>query len=162
MIRNSYSFLMAAALYAAAIVLATSNFPANTSRPLRNHNPLNIRRSANIVWRGMAAKQPDPEFVTFVSDDYGLRAAFRVLDTYIERHRLVTVRAIITRWAPPSENDTETYIRIVCADALMLPDEEYPWTRTERIVLIGAMARVESGIRPSPFALNRAYNMSVK
>ena len=38
----------------------------NKQRGLRNCNPLNIRRTADL-WQGLAERQPDPEFFTFRS-----------------------------------------------------------------------------------------------
>ena len=85
-------------------------------RGLRNNNPLNIRQT-RTQWQGMAKEQTDPEFVTFKSMAYGYRAAWRTLHTYF--YRFVTekkpfnVRNILHRWAPPTENDTEAYIRSI-------------------------------------------------
>ncbi len=81
-------------------------------RGLRNCNPLNIRHS-RIKWIGMTEKQTDKAFVTFKNLTYGFRAAFIVIRTYMLKHGLTTIEQIINRWAPPSENDTNTYIRIV-------------------------------------------------
>ena len=86
------------------------------SRGIRNNNPLNIRHSADR-WEGARAEQTDKSFVQFESMAYGYRAAWKVLESYWkhfrEKRELCTVGAIIGRWAPPSENDTEAYIRTV-------------------------------------------------
>ena len=85
-------------------------------RGLRNNNPLNIRRSADR-WVGARKEQTDKTFVQFESMAYGYRAAWKVLQSYYERFcaqgRAFTVRNIISRWAPPTENDTEAYIRSI-------------------------------------------------
>ena len=86
------------------------------SRGIRNNNPLNIRHSADR-WEGARAEQTDKSFVQFESMAYGYRAAWKVLESYWKHFRekrgLFTVGSIIGRWAPPSENDTEAYIRTV-------------------------------------------------
>ena len=82
-----------------------------TPRGIRNHNPGNLRHGD--PWQGLAAKQADPEFCTFQSAAYGIRALARTLITYQDKHGLRTIKHIIMRWAPPSENNTETYIRMV-------------------------------------------------
>lgn len=86
------------------------------SRGIRNNNPLNIRHSADR-WEGARAEQTDKSFVQFESMAYGYRAAWKVLESYWKHFRekrgQFTVAAIIGRWAPPSENDTEAYIRTV-------------------------------------------------
>ena len=49
----------------------------NKQRGLRNCNPLNIRRTADL-WQGLAERQPDPEFFTFRSMPWGYRGLHRV------------------------------------------------------------------------------------
>ena len=92
-------------------------------RGIRNHNPLNIRRSKD-QWKGMAEVQTDRAFVQFKSLEYGWRAAFYLLTrTYYHKYRLYTIRTIIRRWAPASENNTEAYIQNVSKLTGILPDE---------------------------------------
>ena len=88
----------------------------------RNNNPLNIRRVKGQKWKGEAPFPPPLEgtgeapgsFVHFSSLTYGLRAAFCILRTYRNKYHAVCIEDIITRWAPPTENDTHTYISAVC------------------------------------------------
>lgn len=86
------------------------------TRGIRNNNPLNIRRSADR-WEGARIEQTDQSFVQFESMAYGYRAAWKVMESYWkyfkEQREPFTVSHIIRRWAPPSENDTEAYIRTV-------------------------------------------------
>lgn len=88
----------------------------NIPRGIRNNNPLNIRHSADR-WEGARKEQTDRSFVQFESMAYGYRAAWKVLESYWkyfkERREPFTVENIIRRWAPPTENDTEVYIRTV-------------------------------------------------
>lgn len=61
----------------------------------------------------------DPEFAVFSSMQYGLRAALKLIRNYIDGSaasgvRFNTIDKVIRRWAPPSENNTEGYIRFVC------------------------------------------------
>jgi hypothetical protein len=90
--------------------------PASRSRALprgiRNHNPGNIRRSRD-PWQGLAAQQTDPEFLQFESAKWGIRALARTLITYQDRLGLSTVARMIGRWAPPTENATDVYVRAV-------------------------------------------------
>jgi len=80
-----------------------------TPRGIRNHNPGNIRRSGD-PWQGLAKDQNDDAFFQFAEAKWGIRALARVLISYQDRHGLRTVRAIISRWAPPVENQTSSYI----------------------------------------------------
>ena len=121
------------------------------TRGIRNNNPLNIRHSAD-QWQGARAQQTDPSFVQFESMVYGYRAAWKVLETYWNHftgHGLAfNVRTIISRWAPPKENDTENYIRTVLLISGLGGMENLPQPSRkvdeERLVrLIGAMTCVE-------------------
>ena len=117
-------------------------------RGLRNNNPLNIRRSGD-KWQGLRVLQEDRAFFQFSEMKWGWRAAFRLLcHTYYGKYKLRTIRAIITRWAPPKENNTEAYIRRVTDRIGIGPDKELgdPQTHPTQWMMIGiAMAIVENG-----------------
>jgi hypothetical protein len=103
---------------AEAVAVVKSVFKA---RGLRNNNPGNIERNGT-KWLGMAPEQTDPRFVVFVHPSYGVRALGRILRTY-ERRGLVTVRDIIGRWAPSTENDTSAYAAAVARALGVTPGE---------------------------------------
>ena len=117
-------------------------------RGIRNHNPLNIRRSKD-QWKGMAEVQSDRAFVQFKSLEYGWRAAFYLLTrTYYHKYRLYTIRGIVSKWAPPGENNTEAYIRNVARLTGISADEPLgiPSEHPARWMLVGAaMAIQENG-----------------
>ena len=86
---------------------------SKTSRGIRNNNPLNIRFTRPHLWLGQT-EGTDKEFCTFRSMEWGLRAGLYLLTKYHSQYGLHTVKAIISRWAPPSDgNDTASYIREV-------------------------------------------------
>ena len=124
-------------------------------RGLRNNNPLNIRHSSDR-WEGVRKEQTDKPFVQFKSMAYGYRAAWRILQTYYERFcmqsKTFTVRNIITRWAPPTENDTEAYIISVLKlsgiggkENMLPPCNASGYGRLSRLLM--AMTCIECGIR---------------
>ena len=119
------------------------------ARGIRNHNPLNVRRSKD-QWKGMAEVQTDRAFVQFKSLEWGWRAAFYLLTrTYYHKYRLYTIRAIVTRWAPPNENNTKAYIANVSRLTGIDPDEPLgiPSDRPSRWMALGiAMAIQENGV----------------
>jgi hypothetical protein len=88
-------------------------------RGLRNNNPGNLRKG--VAWAGRDGD--DGAFDIFKSMDAGIRAAHQNLMTAITKHKCTTVRKLITRWAPPSENDTEAYIAFVCKTAPISANE---------------------------------------
>ncbi len=79
------------------------------TRGIRNNNPGNIRKSKD-PWQGLAERQTDAAFFVFKSPMYGIRALARLLITYQDKKKLRTIRDIIRRWAPQTENDTNAYI----------------------------------------------------
>ena len=134
-------------------------------RGIRNHNPLNIRRSKD-QWRGMAEVQSDRAFVQFKSLEYGWRAAFYLLTrTYYHKYRLYTIRGIISRWAPPQDNnDTSAYIANVSRLTGIDPDEPIgiPSEKPSRWMAVGvAMAIQENGIDSQDyFAMLKGWEMA--
>ena len=70
---------------------------------LNQNNPGNIRVGPT-KWQGLAAVQSGP-FCTFISPQYGIRAMERNLLSY-KAQGCDTVRAIISRWSPPSDNNS--------------------------------------------------------
>nr|ELR5228770.1 hypothetical protein [Providencia rettgeri] len=94
---------------------STSN--SGTALGVRNNNPGNIRKSKD-VWVGQTGN--DGSFVTFATPAHGIRATGKNLLSYA-RQGYVTPEQIITRWAPPEDNnDTEGYIKFV-SDYLNIP-----------------------------------------
>jgi len=84
----------------------------NISRGIRNNNPGNIERN-KTVWQGMSDNQLDERFINFNSPEYGVRAMARILRNYERKYGLNTIEQIVSRWAPSSENNTESYIQNV-------------------------------------------------
>ena len=124
------------------------------SRGIRNNNPLNIRRNPRNRWRGLRKEQTDKSFCQFTEMKWGLRAAIKLLDNYIRRGAQ-TPRQIISRWAPPSENDTASYVRKACQRAGLDPD--FPvlfWADSKK--LLRAMCWIESRFLPSDELLEEA------
>lgn len=80
------------------------------TRGQRNNNPANIRNSSS-KWKGMTEVQTDKEFVTFIDMWWGIRALLVILRTYYFKYKLVTCSQVISRFAPPNENNTLTYIK---------------------------------------------------
>lgn len=117
------------------------------SRGLRNNNPGNIRRS-RVHYDGEVTPSRDAEFKEFESMAYGYRAMFTLLNTYRRRYNLSTIRQMINRYAPPSENFTEGYIRFISRTTGIRPDETLD-TRAARdmIPVVAAMSEIENGTK---------------
>ena len=133
-------------------------------RGIRNNNPLNIRKSKD-KWKGLRAVQADAQFCQFETLEWGWRAAFYLLTrTYYHKYRLFTIRAIISKWAPPMENKTEAYIANVSRLTGIGPDEPIgiPSDRPARWIKVGrAMAIQENGTESiDDFAMLSGWDLS--
>ena len=117
------------------------------SRGLRNNNPGNIRLG-NFRYKGERATSSDSAFRQFESVEWGYRAMFVLLHTYATKRGCRTLRAMINRYAPPTENFTEGYLRCVTNATHLSPDE--PISTTDGAVMtaiVAAMSAVENGIK---------------
>ena len=115
------------------------------ARGLRNNNAGNIRLGSD--WQGMKEVQTDKSFVQFVEPVYGIRAINRILRTYQNVYGINTVRGVINKWAPPNENDTESYVLSVALrmgvgtdQIIILSDYAEPLTK--------AIIKHENGLQP--------------
>ncbi len=77
----------------------------------RNNNPLNIRYSKSNNWQGQIGSEKG--FCTFEAMAWGFRASLVLLYNYMKNYNCCTISSIVKRWAPPSENDCEVYMRSV-------------------------------------------------
>ena len=117
------------------------------ARGIRNNNPGNIRKGEK--WKGLADEQTDSSFCIFVSPEYGIRALVKILLTYYKKYKLNTVKKIISRYAPPSENETESYIKSVANQLGVASDEEINLSSVAVLaVLLRAIIRHENGEQP--------------
>ena len=108
-------------------------------------NPGNIRKGED--WLGLRTTQSDPDFCQFTSMVYGCRALLKLLRTYVEKRGCTTIRKVVERWAPPSENDTSSYVLSVASACRRDPDERLPVDVDPLIYLdlARAIARHECG-----------------
>ena len=96
------------------IEIPNAQAPANGGRAprgIRNNNPGNIRYNSFSQQLGATGKD-DSGFAVFESMQQGIEAAVRLLQSYAARG-YDTIKSIISRWAPSSENDTAGYIASV-------------------------------------------------
>jgi len=94
----------------------------------------------------MRPVQEDPAFVQFTSPEYGIRAIVKIMRSY-KRLGIDTIRRVILRWAPPSENNTDSYIAAVCAECSVGPDDIVDLDQVLPL-LIRAIIWHECGVQP--------------
>lgn len=130
----------------------------DTPRGIRNYNPGNIRHAPGVRWQGMAGAQTDTDFVSFNGPRWGIRAIARILITYQDKRRAAngsridSVREIVERWAPATENNTPAYAHSVARALGIGPAHEsvdvYQYQTMRTLVL--AIIRHENGPGPLP------------
>ena len=130
-------------------------------RAVRNHNPGNL--DMGTPWQGlMKPGDMTPEqasehrFCVFINDAWGFRALAKVLQSYVDDFlkagKYFCVSAIIGRWAPPSENNTQVYIAAVCQRTGYKPDDPL----APDFIHIGALAKAISTQEAGTWAFNDA------
>lgn len=124
-------------------------------RGVRNNNPGNIEKG--IRWKGLAAVQADPRFLTFVHPKWGFRAIARIL-LGDWREGQNTVRSLIEEWSPPVDvfagkakpQNTEAYVSAVAKHLRVSPDQSIN-VPDKLPLLLDAIARHENlGYRYDP------------
>lgn len=120
---------------------------ADLPRGIRNNNPGNIVLS-DIPWLGKTQGEDD-RFETFESAEAGLRALSLNLLNYSRKYNLSTVKDIISRWAPPNENDTGSYVGTVARKLGIDPDAPIDLENSGLLArLTEAIVSHENGMNP--------------
>ena len=110
---------------------------------LAKNNIFNIRATKGTTWKGQTGQRKG--FVEFETREHGIRAWLVLMRNYRRLYDCKTVRQIVTRFAPPSENDTRLYVEQMVAWTLI--PENMELTQTWHYVLLAvAMARKETGV----------------
>lgn len=131
----------------ALLIAGTGGAIYMQTRGLRNNNPGNIRHGSS-QWQGMSSDQSgDNAFVQFDAPEYGIRALTKLLRNYQERDGLLTVRSIINKYAPPSENDTGAYVAHVARAAGVNPDDRIN-INYKMVPIVTAIIKHENGLQP--------------
>lgn len=132
-----------------------------TTRGFLNNNPGNLDRAAGEPWQGEIRDSHDSRltafqaneltagrFAVFASPEWGIRAMAKNLQAY-QRSGFKTVRQMIDRWAPPSENNTVAYIQAVAERIGQSADTPIEMTDYKAAAaVIDAIIRVECAGMP--------------
>lgn len=88
---------------------------------------------------------------------------FVLLHTYRVKHDCRTLREMISRWAPSSENHTENYIEAVSSRTGMAPDREVDTESRETMIpIVAAMSAVENGVSAQLSDVRAGWKLLVK
>ena len=108
---------------------------------IAKNNIFNIR-AGRAQWLGMTGTRKG--FVEFDTQEHGIRAWLVLMRNYRRRYGCRTIRQIVSKFAPPTENQTERYIRFCCHE-VMISDTKDITKDIEYCMLGVAMARMETG-----------------
>lgn len=114
---------------------------------IRNNNPGNIDFNPTIHWQGQTGA--NGRFCVFTTPVMGIRALAKNALAKQDLHGFHTVRKIITAWAPPNENNTLAYVRVVSKAMGVSPDDVVDLhVKTLLTAFVTAVIRHENGIQP--------------
>jgi hypothetical protein len=86
-------------------------------------------------------------FVQSKSLEQGIKDIDENLKAYGEKHGINTLRGVISRWSPPSENDTESLIKAASQKTGLKPDEKIDLSNPViRHIISGPIILQEKGI----------------
>ena len=123
------------------------------------NNIFNIRKGLGKKWTGETGAKDG--FVEFETREHSIRAWIVLMHTYRVKHRCGTVRAIIKRYAPLSENNTEAYIKY-CRERVYKSEITWLSTTADYVRLGCAMAKMETGTvltQQEIYDVMRKYNV---
>ena len=119
----------------------------NSIESIQRFNPTNIRFSADNQWVGSMGNENG--FEVFEANEHGYHATLKILNTYNEKYydNKMTITDMITRWAPPKENNTKAYINYISKSS-EYPDDEIIDMMDEDLLfnILNAMTKMELGL----------------
>lgn len=128
-------------------------------RGLRLCNPGNIRINSDL-FQCEVRPSKDKSFKQFKTMAYGYRAMFRILSNYYKNYKLDTIRKMIGRWAPESENDTNAYIKAVSDYAGIPADDTININDREQMIrIVAGMSKVENGVEADMSDVIAGWNL---
>jgi len=121
------------------------------------HNPGNIRQSADL-FIGEIKPSSHPAFKEFASNIFGYRALFKILESY-RKMGFITIASIITRYAPPSENDTISYINNVSKITGIDTGSVLDYSKNTMVKIVNAITLFENGRRGNLDEIKNGYRL---
>lgn len=112
---------------------------------IQNNNPGNLIDDG-IKWQGLTPT--NDRFCHFSSARWGIRALYIDLHYSYLYHKTCTIAALITRYAPPSENDTGAYVDAVANAVALKPTDYFEWNIDTAVKILKAIILHENGKPP--------------
>lgn len=129
-------------------IAAVTNQDQSTQQPqlsqrdknIANNNPGNIRYNPELL--GCVGDVNG--FCRFESLGYGYRAILVLLNTYYDKYNLSTIKDILYRYCPPTQCDTEGYIRLLSSESGFSPSQKL--NKEDLVRLVPGIAKQENSI----------------
>lgn len=137
-----------AAKTAPGVIGAASTYATSSKtgpRGIRNNNPGNIK--AGKFAAEMGAVGSDGTFAIFRSPEDGLNALRELMRRYNSKG-IDTVSEIISKFAPPSENNTQAYIASLAKSMGVNPGDHLKMTPDVLQALMSGITKIENGQMP--------------
>lgn len=136
------------------------------TRGLSLLNPMNIMENPRIKWLGEIKPTTDPEgrlceYDTFIN---GIRAGALTLLAYNIEHQLLSIREMITRFAPASENPTSNYIQFVADKCAVSPDDAVDLIDNIQLfqTMVNAIIQFEQGVAfCTPYQIQQGVEIAI-
>jgi len=106
-------------------------------------NPGNVRFYSGFS--GLAGQKNG--FAIFKNEGFGYKAIYSIISTYLVKYGLNTISKIGARYAPPSENQTSTWVNIVSQVSGIGPNQII--TSSDFYRIIAGIVRIENSVRIS-------------
>jgi hypothetical protein len=100
-------------------------------------------------------EQTDKEFFEFTLVTWGIRALARTFIAYQDKVGLKNIKEMIGRWAPPNENDTGAYVRVV-AGSVGVDADQTTYTHDYETLRPLTLAIIRMRMVSSPIPMRRS------
>ena len=92
-----------------------------------------------------------------------VRAMFHLFNNYKKLHQCDTLRKLINRWAPPTENQTDRYVAFVAHYAKISPDKTIDTTNPDVMIpVVRSMIKMENGVYIDEQDLKKGWELFLK
>jgi hypothetical protein len=140
--------------------MLTDNRKIETTRGVRNNNPMNLRKG--VAFQYQVENPNEKSFMTFGKTWQGIRAGVLDLTNDIAKGKN-TITSLISQFAPPSENNTAAYINNVAKATGLKPDEVIDRKNFVLMCkLVNSIIAVENGANALKFVTSQDITEGVK
>ena len=126
------------------------------------NNPMNLRPMTKGLYQGQKGVYNSTvgNFCIFIDYLHSYRAAIKLLNTYYTKYGLNTIEGLINRYAPASENSTNSYVDFVSKQSGFDKNELLTFDNDTIFKIIQPMARMESNTNLDKHTFDSAWSLA--